>query len=190
MTGLTVISPIWLRSASKFSGRRYRARSASVLLGCASGEPVGESQLRAVQSVADRMGLRLVPMLIHRVEELSGALENAIRKGIDAVLVFDCRVLTPPASVTGPLNKARLAAVYHAPRYVHASGLMSYGANSAVLYRRSATFVDKILKGARPADLPVEQPQKFELVINLKTANALGVTIPASLRARADEMIE
>ena len=122
------------------------------VLGCASGEPVGKAQWLAVQSVADRMEVRLVPMWIQRIEELPGALENAIRKGIEAVLVFDCRVLSPPASVTSPLNKARLPAVYHAPRYVHADGLMSYGANSELLYRRSAVFVDKILKGAKPAD--------------------------------------
>ena len=86
--------------------------------------------------------------------------------------------------------KHRLPAMYLVREFVDAGGLMSYAANVADLHRRAATYVDRILKGARPADLPIEQPTKFELVINLRTAKALGLTIPPSLLQRADQIID
>jgi putative ABC transport system substrate-binding protein len=86
--------------------------------------------------------------------------------------------------------RTNLPAVYEGRRFVEAGGLMSYGPDTAVVLRRAAVYVDKILKGARPADMPVERPTKFELVINMKTVKALGITIPQSLVTRADELIQ
>ena len=83
--------------------------------------------------------------------------------------------------------KSRLPAIYHRPEYVEAGGLMSYGVSITDLDRRAATYVDKILKGAKPADLPVEQPKKFEFIINLKAAKQIGLTIPPNVLARADQ---
>ena len=86
--------------------------------------------------------------------------------------------------------KSRLPAIYAIEQYVEAGGLMAYGVNFTDLYRRAATYVDKILKGAKPADLPVEQPTKFELIINLKAAKQIGLTIPPNVLARADKVIK
>jgi putative ABC transport system substrate-binding protein len=114
------------------------------------------------------------------------------RKGrADAVLVLQGGVFNSQRKQIVDLAvRSRLPAIYHAPEWVEDGGLMSYGVSVTDLYRRAATFVDKILKGAKPADLPVEQPKKFEFFVNLKAAKQIGLTIPPNVLARADKVIK
>jgi len=106
------------------------------------------------------------------------------------VTIQDGFTITHRDRIIKVVAKSQLPAIYETRDWTDAGGLMAYGASDAELYRRAASFVDKILKGAKPAELPVEQPTKFELLINLKTAKALGLTIPQSLLLRADEIIQ
>ena len=120
-------------------------------------------------------------------------LDSALKalRGIGGLLHTDTPLfITHRAAVIDAAAKNRLPAIYPARIYVEAGGLMSYGADLPDLWRHAAVYVDKILKGAKPGNLPVEQPTKFELVINLKTARALGLTVPPSVLARADEVIQ
>ena len=113
------------------------------------------------------------------------------RDRADAVLLFPSTLLfNERARLVALAAKQRLPAMFNAREFVELGGLIGYGASLADLTRRSAIYVDRILKGAKPADLPVEQPTKFDLAINLKTAKALGLTIPQSLLMRADQVIE
>ena len=125
-------------------------------------------------------------------KDIETAFRAASKGRADAVLVL---VAAPSLNsqrtqIVDLAVKSRLPAIYHSAEFVEAGGLMSYGVNITDLYRRAATYVDKILKGAKPADLPVEQPTKFELIINLKAAKQIGLTIPPNVLARADKVIK
>ena len=123
--------------------------------------------------------------------EFDGAFAAVAKERVGALLVLSDAMLSSHRTRLADLAvRSRLPSAYAVRESVEAGGLMSYGPSFLDLYRRSAAYVDKILKGAKPADLPVEQPTKFELVINLKTAKALGLTIPPSLLQRADQVIE
>ncbi len=146
---------------------------------------------RETEIAARKLRVALQPLDVRRPEDFETAFAAAKQGNAHALLVFDdASTLAYRAQIAALAASNRLPAMYGLREFPDAGGLMSYGANFAALYRRAATFVDKILKGAKPADLPVEQPTKFELVINLKTAKALGLTVPPTLLAQADEVIE
>jgi putative ABC transport system substrate-binding protein len=143
---------------------------------------------KETEIAAQALGVHLVSLEVRRPEDLDTAFRAALRGRADAVMAGGG--IPNPARVVAFAATNRLPAVYAAEHYMSLGGLMFYGPNQADMYRRAATYVDKILKGAKPADLPVEQPTKFELVINLKTAKALDLTIPQTLLLRADHLIE
>ncbi len=154
--------------------------------------PAGEAlKLRAAESAARKLGVTLQTQEVREPGEFEGAFVTMRKGRPDALIVLSDSLFTSQrARIVDFAAKSRLPAVYDVRLFPESGGLMSYGPDIADLFRRSATYVIKILKGAKPADLPVEQPTKFELVINLKTAKALGLTIPAALLGRADEVIQ
>jgi putative ABC transport system substrate-binding protein len=143
------------------------------------------------EAVAKTLGLTIHSVPMRSFEALEAAFATVARGRADALIIFTISSLFPYRRRVAELAvKHRLPTVVGVREYVEAGCLASYGTDYPDLFRRAATFVDKILKGAKPADLPVEQPTKFELVINLKTAKALSLTIPPSLLQRADQVIE
>ena len=156
-----------------------------------SANPGNAPQLRAAQMAARSLGVRLQPLDARGPSEIDSAFAAMTRERAGAFLVLlDPMLSGQREQIAGLAAKGRLPAMYALRQHVEVGGLMAYGANIFDLFRRMAIYVDKILKGAKPADLPIEQPTKYELVINLKTAKALGLTIPPSLLARADQVIE
>jgi len=148
--------------------------------------------LRETQAAAQALGLTLQPYEARAPEEFAGAFVAMTKARADGLLVQTPHpiVFAHPRRIAELAAQSRLPAVYPYRDLVEVGGLMAYEANPPAMFRRAATYVDKILKGAKPGDLPVEQPTTFDLLINLKTAKALGLTIPQSLLLRADEVIE
>ena len=146
---------------------------------------------RETELTAGAFGVKLQYLDILDPKDIETAFRAAGKGRADAVLTLTSAILlSQRAQLADIAVKSRLPAIYHQSQYVEAGGLMSYGASITDMDRRSATYVDKILKGAKPADLPVERPTKFEFVINLKTAKALNLTIPQSVLFRADKVIK
>jgi putative ABC transport system substrate-binding protein len=145
-----------------------------------------------LSAVADALHIELQPFEVRAASALPDSFAAIGQAGVDGLLVgADPQILEPHLTeVIAFARQFRLPAIYPWRIYVERGGLMSFGPSIAAFHRRSAVYVNKILKGAKPADLPVEQPTTFELVINLKTAKALGLTVPQSILARADEVIE
>ena len=148
-------------------------------------------QWEETKKAARALGLEPQLLDVRRAEDLGRAFDAASSQRVDALAVGnDSVVIASRRQVVGLAVKHRLPAVYATREFVDAGGLLSYATHYPDLYRRAATYVDKIFKGAKPADLPVEQPTRFELVVNLKAAKAIGTEIPTSILLRADEVIE
>jgi putative ABC transport system substrate-binding protein len=142
-------------------------------------------------AAAQALGLCLQWVEVRDATEFERAFSDMGRDGVGALVVAtDAMFWDHRKEIADLALKHRLPTMFESREPVEAGGLMLYGVNDPDLYRRAATYVDKILQGAKPADLPVEQPTKFELVVNLKTAKALGLTIPQSVLLRADEVIQ
>jgi putative ABC transport system substrate-binding protein len=154
------------------------------------GNPVVLLELGEVQAAARALGLEVITLEIRRGEDIAPAFEALKGRAEALYVVIDPLVNTHRIRINTFALVARLPTMHGLREPVEAGGLMSYGPNLSDLYRRAAEFVDKILRGAKPGDIPVEQPTKFDLVINLSTANALGLDVPPILLARADEVIE
>jgi putative ABC transport system substrate-binding protein len=189
VTGLSLLAPeITARQLQLLKEGVPRASRVAVL-----SNPANSYTPRMVtetEAAARSLGLRVHVLGARGAEELEGAFAAITKERPDAFFTLADPVLfAHRARIAEFANRNRLPAMYPHREYAEAGGLMAYGADLRDNFRRAATFVDKILKGAKPADLPVEQPTKFELVINLKTAKALGLTIPPAVLARADEVI-
>jgi putative tryptophan/tyrosine transport system substrate-binding protein len=144
-----------------------------------------------LKAVATSLSVELSAVGARTPEDLSAAFPAVSRARAQALYVLDDPLfMAQRRTLVGQASKARLPTIYGLREFVDDGGLMSYGANLRDLYRRSAGYVDKILKGAKPGDLPIEQPTKFEFVVNLRTAKALGLTFPQSILVRADEVIK
>ena len=151
----------------------------------------GTSYWKEIQLPARQLGIQLHPMEVRSLNDIDQAFEGAVRAHAEALFIWPSPVVnTNLKRIADLAAKSRLPSIFIYPEYADAGGLMSYGADRADMYRRVATYVDKILKGTKPGDLPVDQATKFELVINLKTAKALGITTPPPILLQANRVIE
>jgi putative tryptophan/tyrosine transport system substrate-binding protein len=189
ITGLTAIAP-------ELSGKRLELLQEAVPKVSRVAVLWSVARAKALKwgpmgTAAQTLGLKLQSLEMRGGDDLPRVFSLMREQGANALLVFNDGVTVSQREAIATLAaKNRLPAMYELSAFVNAGGLMAYGPNLPAMYRRAATYVDRILRGAKPADLPVEQPTKLELVINLKTAKALGLTIPPSLLARADQVIE
>ena len=145
---------------------------------------------KETQEAAEALGLKVLPLDIRAADEIEQAFDAMAKEHVEALIVLPQPVTTTNQRIVQLAAKNRLPAMYPFADDVDLGGLMAYGSSRLDLWRRAAVYVDKILKGAKPSDLPVEQPTKFELVINLKTAKQIGLTIPPNVLARADRVIK
>ena len=190
VTGLSLMAP-------DLGGKRLELLKeivpvlASVAIIWNAASPYPALVFKEIGAAAQKLRIEIQSLEVRMPDDINGALEAAVQKNANALItVEDPLTVDHRKQIADFAAQNRLPAIYGVREFVDAGGFISYGAHLADLYRRAAIYVDKILKGAKPSDLPVEQPTKFELVINLKAAKALGLTVPPSLLARADEVIE
>jgi putative tryptophan/tyrosine transport system substrate-binding protein len=190
ITGLSTLAP-------ELSGKRLELLkeiipklSSVAVLGTSTG-PGNAQNLKETELAAAALGVKIQYLDVLSPKDIETAFRAASKARADAVLLLASSVFTSQRTQVVDLAvKNRLPATYNRPEYVEDGGLMTYGPSINDLFRRAATYVDKILKGAKPADLPVEQPTKFEFIINLKAAKQIGLTIPPNVLARADKVIK
>jgi len=190
ITGLATLSP-------ELSGKRLEllkeilSKLSRVAVLGTSTTPGTAQELKEAELAAGAFGVKLQHLDVVSPKDIETAFRAASTGHADAVLVLNSAILLSQRRQLVDLAvKSRLPAIYNVPEFVEDGGFMSYGVSFIDLHRRAATYVDKILKGAKPADLPVEQPRKFDFVINLKAAKQIGVTIPPNVLARADKVIK
>jgi putative tryptophan/tyrosine transport system substrate-binding protein len=189
VTGLTVL-------AADLGGKRLELlkesfpKAVRVAFLWPSGGPRGNVPFTEMETAAKALGLKLQSLPVRGPDDFERAFEAAKKEGVHAFVTSPTPAINAQRDrIVDFAVKNRLPAIYAAPEFVDAGGLMYYGPSYLDLFRRAATYVDKILKSVKPADLPVEQPTKFELLINLKVAKQIGLTIPPNVLARADKVI-
>ena len=191
ITGLSALAP-------ELSGKQLELlkevvpRLSRVAVFGTSTNPGNSQMLREVKRASATFGVKLQYLEVRGPKDIETAFRATSNERAEALLYLVAGLVDAGhrAEITELAVRSRLPAIYQSRRYVEDGGLMSYGVNTADLDRRAATYVDKILKGRKPADLPVEQPTKFEFVINLKAAKQIGLTIPPNVLARADKVIK
>jgi len=189
ITGLSTLAP-------EISGKQLELlkeivpRLSRVAVVGSTGQPGTAQALKELELAAKKLTLKLQFLDVPNAKDMEPAINAAGKGRAEAVLVLNSPVFNSPRTqITGLAAKNRLPTIYWATEFVEAGGLMTYSVSFADLFRRAATYVDKILKGRKPADLPVEQPKKFDFIINLKAAKQIGLTIPPNVLARADRVI-
>ena len=188
VTGLTFFSPeLSAKRIELLKGAMPRIAAMAILLN--PDNPVTAHGMQRVESTAEALKVRLKRFAVRGPSEFAGAFAEMVKGRVAGVAVIEDAMLNVhPGAIAGLAQEHRLASVGN-KEFAEAGGLIGYGVNFFEIFRRAAYFVDKLLKGARPGDLPVEQSAKFELVINLRTAQALGIAIPQSLLVRADDVM-
>jgi putative ABC transport system substrate-binding protein len=193
VTGLTALSPGTAGKRMQLLAEVVPKLTRVGVLWGGAGFPVTDRELAETRAAAQLLNVQVSLFEVRIAADLPGIFAEAARQNIQALLLFDMPSLSTPATVAQINELAaqnRMPMMFQVPGFVRAGGLASYGVQFTVLNRKAATYVDRILKGANPADLPVEQPTKFILVINMKTSKALNLTIPQSVISQADQVIE